>query len=118
MLSSKPIVLHFNAGTISNSELKKSISVIPYFLLKIFKIFNFTLSVVSALYGILPINRFKSSPEIPSFNFFSICSCAKCGNKSVIVNTGSFSSSPTFTYIFSPLAFTTTPCMLSGIVVH
>ena len=109
ILSSKPILLHFIAGTSSNSELKKSSSVIPYFLFNMSKTFNLTASGTSAEYGILPINKFKSSPSIPFFNFFSIWSCAKCGNKSVIVNIGSSSFSPIFISIFSPLFFTITP---------
>ena len=119
ILESNPKLLALNSGIISNSELCKSASIIPYFWFNIFKIFNFTFSFAfSSWYGILPTNRFNASPSIPFFNFFSIWSCAKCGNKSVIVNIGSFSSSPIFTVIFSPFGFTITPCILSGIVVH
>ena len=119
ILESNPKLLALNAGITSISELDKSASVIPYFWFNIFKIFNLTFSLASlSSYGILPINTLKSSPSIPFFSFFSICSWAKCGNKSVIVNIGSFSSSPIFTVIFSPFVFTITPCKLSGIVVH
>ena len=103
------MLLHFIAGTNSISELKKSTSVIPYFSFNMFNIFNLTFSDTSASYGMLPINRFRSSPDTPSFSFFSICSCAKCGSKSVIVNIGSSSLSPIFILIFSPLDFTITP---------
>ena len=40
-----------NAGTISNSELKKSASTIPYFLFNIDIIFNFTFSFISLSSG-------------------------------------------------------------------
>ena len=118
-LSSNPKLLHFSAGTSSISALKKSFSTMPYFLLIIFNMFSFTFSeTFSSLYGMLPINRFKFSPSIPSFSFFSIWSCAKCGNKSVIVNIGSSSFSPMLISTFSPFVFTTTPCIDSGIAVH
>ena len=109
MLLSNPILLQGIAGTNSNSELVKSTSVIPYFSFKIFKIFSLTASVISLSYGMLPTSKFKSSPSIPFFNFFSIWSWAKCGNKSVIVNIGSVSSSPIFISTFSPFALTITP---------
>ena len=75
MLLSKPRDLALKAGTSSSSELTKSFSVIPYLSFNIFNTFSLILSVVfSSPIGILPINKFKSSPAIPSFNFFSICS--------------------------------------------
>ena len=78
MLLSKPKLLALNAGTSSNSELTKSLSVIPYFSFNIFKIFNFTLwESFSSPKGILPTNKFKFSPGIASLNFLSDCSTAK-----------------------------------------
>ena len=119
MLSSNPRLRALNCGTNSNSELVKSISFIPYFLFNIFNMFNFTCSALfPSAYGILPTNNVSDSPSTPLFNFFSICSTAKCGKRSVIVNIGSLSSSPIIISTFSPFGFTTTPCILSGIVVH
>ena len=56
-----------------------------------------------------PDNMFNSSPCTPSLNFLSICSLAKCGNRSEIVNIGSSSFSPIDTLIFSPSVFTIVP---------
>ena len=68
--------------------------------------------------GILPINKAKFSPFMASDTFFCCCSFAKCGNRSVIVNTGSFSFSPIDIVSFSPFAFIITPWIASGMVVH
>ena len=57
----------------------------------------FTCSFSSDVSGMLPTSTESFSALIASDNFFCCCSLAKCGKRSVIVNTGSSSFSPSDT---------------------
>jgi len=73
---------------------------------------------VSAFNLKLPIRMFNASPVIACPNFFSACSLARCGSKSVTVKIGSAASSPITISTTEPSFLQTTPCKDKGILVH
>ena len=118
MERSKPNSRAAPAGTISNSADKKSSSSKPYCSFKTCNTYACTPSLSSPLTGRLPIRRSNCSPSTTLAAFFSICSCPKCGNKSVTQNTGSVGLSPMANSTTEPSRFTTTPWIAKGIVTH
>ena len=90
----------------------------PYSSLRTLRIIALTLSLTSSLTGRLPTRTFSSSASMPSKSFLSPWTfLARCGSRSVMVNTGSPGLSPILIFTGFP-STTTMPLMARGMVTH